>query len=122
MNMGSFPSPAEGSEDAPLDLHAYCVKRPASTYFVRCNGVSLTDGGIAPQDLLVVDCSVTPTHGAIVIARVDGEFTVKRLQLRPSPALVPMNPALPVIALDPDMLEIFGVVTFSVRDHLHVPS
>ncbi|HDS3501224.1 TPA: translesion error-prone DNA polymerase V autoproteolytic subunit [Enterobacter cloacae] len=122
MNMGSFPSPAEGSEDAPLDLHAYCVKRPASTYFVRCNGVSLTDGGIAPQDLLVVDCSVTPTHGAIVVARVDGEFTVKRLQLRPSPALVPMNPDLPVIALAPDMLEIFGVVTFSVRDHLHVPS
>ncbi|WP_238392760.1 S24 family peptidase [Buttiauxella sp. 3AFRM03] len=122
MNMGSFPSPSEGSEDAPLDLHAYCVKRPASTYFLRCKGVSLIDGGIAPHDLLVVDCSVKPTHGAIVIARVDGELMVKRLQLRPFPALVSMNPDLSVIELPPDMLEIFGVVTFSIRDHLHVSS
>ncbi|ECC3269493.1 translesion error-prone DNA polymerase V autoproteolytic subunit [Salmonella enterica] len=115
-----FPSPAEGSEDAPLDLHAYCVKRPASTFFIRCDGLSMIDEGIAPRDLLVVDCSVTPTHGAIVIAKVDGEFTVKRLQLRPTPALIPMNPDFAVIELGQDMLEIFGVVTFSVRDHIHV--
>lgn len=115
-----FPSPAEGSEDAPLDLHAYCVKRPASTFFIRCDGLSMVDEGIAPRDLLVVDCSVTPTHGAIVVARVDGEFTVKRLQLRPTVALIPMNPAFSVIELAPDALDILGVVTFSVRDHLHV--
>lgn len=117
-----FPSPSEGWEDAPLDLHDYCVKRPASTFFIRCDGLSMIDAGIAPRDLLVVDCSVTPTHGAIVVARVDGEFTVKRLQLRPVPALIPMNPDFPVINLTPDMLEIFGVVTFSIRDHLHVSS
>ncbi|MDX7593854.1 translesion error-prone DNA polymerase V autoproteolytic subunit [Citrobacter freundii] len=117
-----FPSPAEGSEDAPLDLHRYCVQRPASTFFIKCDGLSMIDEGIAPRDLLVVDCSIQPSHGAIVVAKVDGEFTVKRLQLRPVPALIPMNPDYPVIPLHPEMLEIFGVVTFSVREHTHVSS
>ncbi|MCU8647143.1 peptidase, partial [Escherichia coli] len=71
-----FPLPSEGIEDQPLDLHDYCVKRPASTFFIRCDGLSMIDAGIAPRDLLVVDCSIRPAHGAIVVARVDGEFTV----------------------------------------------
>jgi DNA polymerase V len=113
---------SDGVEDLPLDLHDYCVKRPASTFFIRCDGLSMIDAGIAPRDLLVVDCSISPTHGAIVVARVDGEFTVKRLQLRPVPALLPMNPDFPVIEIDPELLEIFGIVTFSIRDCLHVPA
>ncbi|WP_188246163.1 translesion error-prone DNA polymerase V autoproteolytic subunit (plasmid) [Enterobacter sp. E12] len=115
-----FPLPSEGIEDQPLDLHNYCVKRPSSTFFIRCDGLSMIDAGIAPRDLLVVDCSIRPEHGAIVVARVDGEFTVKKLQLRPFPALIPMNPDFPVIEVEPELLEIFGVVTFSVRDCLHV--
>lgn len=115
-----FPLPSEGIEDQPLDLHTYCVKRPASTFFIRCDGLSMIDAGIAPRDLLVVDCSVSPVHGSIVVARVDGEFTVKRLQLHPVPALLPMNPDFPVMQIDPELLEIFGVVTFGVRDYLHV--
>ncbi|EAT0258091.1 translesion error-prone DNA polymerase V autoproteolytic subunit [Salmonella enterica] len=117
-----FPLPSEGIEDQPLDLHDYCVKRPASTFFIRCDGLSMIDAGIAPRDLLVVDCSIRPAHGAIVVARVDGEFTVKRLQLRPVPALLPMNPDFPIIEVDPELLEVFGVVTFSIRDCLHVPA
>ncbi|EAT8819521.1 peptidase, partial [Salmonella enterica] len=48
--------------------------------------------------------------------------TVKRLQLRPVPALLPMNPDFPIIEVDPELLEVFGVVTFSIRDCLHVPA
>ncbi|MEL6008197.1 translesion error-prone DNA polymerase V autoproteolytic subunit [Citrobacter portucalensis] len=117
-----FPSPAAGLEDPPLDLHDYCVRRPASTYFIRCKGDSLSGAGITSGDLLVVDCSLKPTHGAIVVARVDGEFTVKRLRLYPTPALEPMNPAYSLIEVEPELLEIFGVVTFGVRDYSHVPA
>lgn len=61
---------------------------------------------------MVLDKSEKPSHGDIVIAAVDGGFTVKVLQLRPRLALQPMNPAFPTIYPDPDALEIFGVVTW----------
>ena len=79
--VAGFPSPAEQYLEPPLDLNALLVKRPAATYFVRVEGDSMINAGINPGDLLVVDRSLTPVDGDIIIASVDGEFTVKRLRV-----------------------------------------
>lgn len=117
-----FPSPAIGYEDVPLDLNEYCIRAKTATYFIRCSGESMTNAGIFDGDLLVVDKSVTAQDGQIVIATIDGEFTVKKLQLRPVPMLLPMNPKYKPIVVEPDMLEIWGVVTFVIHSTNHVSS
>ncbi|HBL7007445.1 translesion error-prone DNA polymerase V autoproteolytic subunit [Citrobacter sp. RHB35-C17] len=104
-----FPSPAADYTEEELDLNTYCIRRPSSTYFVRAIGDSMKDMGLHSGDLMVVDKAEKPLQGDIVIAETDGEFTVKRLQLKPRIALLPMNPAYPT--LYPEELQIFGVVT-----------
>lgn len=106
-----FPSPAQDYVETELDLNEYCIQRRSSTYFVRALGDSMTDIGLCSGDLMIVDKAEKAEHGDIVIAEVDGEFTVKRLLLTPRPALQPMNPAYPTLWPDPDTLQIFGVVT-----------
>ncbi|HAF4865932.1 TPA: translesion error-prone DNA polymerase V autoproteolytic subunit [Salmonella enterica] len=106
-----FPSPAQDYVESELDLNEYCIRHRSSTYFVRAVGNSMTDIGLHSGDLLIVDKAERPVHGDIVIAEIDGEFTVKRLLLTPRPALQPMNPAYPTLWPDPERLQIFGVVT-----------
>nr|WP_176110417.1 translesion error-prone DNA polymerase V autoproteolytic subunit [Izhakiella australiensis] len=106
-----FPSPAGDYVESELDLNEYCIQRPSATFFVRAIGQSMTDFGLYSGDLMIVDKSERPQHGDIVIAEIDGEFTVKRLLLTPRPALQPMNPSFPTLFPDPEQLQIFGVVT-----------
>lgn len=108
-----FPSPATDYTEEELDLNAYCIRRPSSTFFVLAIGDSMRDMGLHSGDLMVVDKAENPMQGDIVIAETDSEFTVKRLQLKPRIALLPMNPAYPV--LYPEELQIFGVVTAFVH-------
>ncbi|MGP3594297.1 translesion error-prone DNA polymerase V autoproteolytic subunit [Vagococcus sp. WN89Y] len=111
-----FPSPAADYVEQRIDLNELLVQHPSSTYFVKAAGDSMIEGGISDGDLLVVDSSRTAEHGDIVIAAVDGEFTVKRLQLRPTIQLNPMNSAYrPIRVTSEDTLEIFGVVTYIVK-------
>lgn len=111
-----FPSPAQDYVEQTLDLNELCIKRPAATYFVRVEGDSMIEAGIHPDDILVVDRSVTPQHGDIVIAQVNGEFTVKELALTPTVQLIPRNKAYPPITFtDGAELALFGVVTNIVR-------
>lgn len=111
-----FPSPAQDYVEGSLDLNELCIQHPAATFFVRVEGESMTEAGIHPNDVLVVDRSVTPKDGDIVIASVDGEFTVKELRSKPTPRLVPRNPAFSPIEIPEDgELEVFGVVTSVVR-------
>ena len=111
-----FPSPAQDYVEATLDLNQLCISRPAATYFVRAAGDSMKDAGIRDGDLLVVDRSITARHGDTVIACVDGEFTVKQLQITPYVALLPANPDYqPIVFQAEQSLEIFGVVTFVIH-------
>lgn len=111
-----FPSPAADYVEQRIDLNELLVAHPSSTYFVKAAGDSMIEGGIHNGDLLVVDSSRTAVHGDIVIAAVDGEFTVKRLQLRPTIQLNPMNSAYsPIVVGCEDTLDIFGVVTYIVK-------
>lgn len=111
-----FPSPAADYVEQRIDLNELLIQHPSATYFVKAAGDSMTEAGISAGDLLVVDSSRKPDHGDIVIAAVDGEFTVKRLQLRPTVQLNPMNSAYsPIIIGSEDTLDVFGVVTFIVK-------
>jgi DNA polymerase V len=111
-----FPSPAADYVEQRIDLNDLLIRHPSATYFVKAAGDSMIEAGISDGDLLVVDSSRTPEHGDIVIAAVDGEFTVKRLQLRPRVQLNPMNSAYsPIIVGSEDSLDVFGVVTYIVK-------
>lgn len=112
-----FPSPAQDYIEKTLDLNELCVRHPAATFYVRASGDSMRGVGIFPGDVLVVDKSLAARHGDIVIAIVDGEFTVKELALKPRPALLARNPSYPPIRLEAEsQVEIFGVVTHAIRD------
>lgn len=111
-----FPSPAQDYVEQALDLNELCIKHPAATYFVRVQGDSMIDAGIYPNDVLVVDRSVTARQGDVIIASVHGELTVKELQLQPTPQLVARNAAYaPILLADESELEVFGVVTNVIR-------
>lgn len=112
-----FPSPAQDYVEQTLDLNDLCVQRPAATFFVRVAGDSMTEAGIYPEDILVVDRSVTAHQGDVVIASLHGELTVKQLQLHPRLRLIPRNRAYPPIDVPEDAeFEIFGVVTNVIRN------
>ena len=112
-----FPSPAEDHKDRDLDLNEHLVKHPAATYFVRAAGDSMRDAGIFDGDLLVVDRSLAPRNGSVVVAAVNGELTVKRLKKCGNrPYLSPENPAhLPIWIDEGETLEVWGVVTHVVH-------
>lgn len=76
-----FPSPAADYREDKLDLNEHLIKNPPATFFVRVAGDSMKDAGIHPDDLLVVDRSIKPRDKSVVIAAVDGEYTVKRLKI-----------------------------------------
>ncbi len=113
-----FPSPADDYIEASLNLNEYIIQHPSSTFFVRASAHSMINAGIFSGDLLVVDKSLTPTHGRIIIAAIDGELTVKRLwreanrvQLRPE-----NNQYQPIdITAQQDMV-IWGVVTHVIHE------
>lgn len=114
-----FPSPADDYLESHLDLNQLVITHPAATFFVRAAGDSMTGAGIASGDLLVVDRSLKPTHGRIVIAAINGELTVKRLYLGEHGAqLRAENPRYAPIPLTEDLdAVIWGVVTHHVRRH-----
>ncbi|AMO49302.1 DNA polymerase V [Kosakonia oryzendophytica] len=111
-----FPSPAQDYVEQSLDLNKLVVKHPSATYFVRVSGDSMIGAGISDGDLLVVDRSLTPVHGDIVVAAVAGEFTVKELRTRPSLQLMPHNANYaPITFQSEEELQLFGVVTFTLK-------
>lgn len=112
-----FPSPADDYVDRTLDLNEELITRPAATFFLRAGGRSMQGAGIYDGDLLVVDRSISPRPGMVVIAVVNGEFTVKRLrQTDEGPVLAAEHPDYPSIPLGPDIdAWTWGVVTYVIH-------
>lgn len=112
-----FPSPATDHIDQCLDLTEYLVLHPEATFFLRVKGDSMTGAGIHHGDLLIVDRSLEPASGRVVVAALNGELTVKRLQRsRGRITLQAENPAYPDIAVsDGHDLQIWGVVAHVVH-------
>ena len=118
-----FPSPADDFEEAELDIAAHLVQNPDSTFFIRAQGDSMLMAGIHSGDVLVVDKSVEPKVGSVVIAVIDGEMTVKELgRVGSRYALVPRPvdvEAYPVVVVGPDQeLRVWGVVVGVARSML----
>ena len=112
-----FPSPADDYMEASIDLNQHYIRHPAATFFVRVKGHSMIGAGIQNGDLLIVDRALEAKSGAIVIAVVNGELTVKRLIINNNKAyLKPENPDFPIINIANDMeLHIWGVVAHVIH-------
>lgn len=112
-----FPSPADDHLERPLDLHELLVEHPAATFFVRARGDSMVGAGIQSGDMLIVDRSLHAASGAIVVARIDGEFTVKRfVQEKKRIRLVAEHPGFPPIEVTQDSdFQVWGVVTYVIH-------
>lgn len=111
-----FPSPADDHLDGELNLHEHVVRRPASTYFVRAEGDSMLGDGIHDGDLLVVDRSLEPLPGRVIVIAVDGEPTVKRLAHQGGgTVLLASNPHFAPIPLEGRECHVWGVVTHVVH-------
>jgi len=113
-----FPSPAEELGYQSLDLNQRLIPHPHSTYIIRIIGESMKNCGIMPGDLAIVDRSRTPKHCDTVIAVLNGEMTIKRLEKRHGKiALVPENDDYETIQIqEGDDFEIWGVVTSVIHE------
>ncbi|RTZ66843.1 MAG: DNA polymerase V [Aquificaceae bacterium] len=105
------PTPTDDYIDNYLSLNDLLIKREDSSFFIRVVGLSMVDANIYPDDILIVDRSMEAVHGKVVIAILDNELTVKRLDLSgDSPVLKSENPEYPNIPVNSELL-IWGVVT-----------
>ncbi|WP_110693276.1 LexA family protein [Salinicola halophyticus] len=113
-----FPSPADDYIEAELDLIAHIVQRPSATFYVRAAGDSMERYGIFSGDILVVDRSLEPADGDIVVIAVDGEITCKRLgKIGQRPYLLAGNENYKPIPLVNAECHVWGVVTHNVHSH-----
>jgi DNA polymerase V len=108
-----FPSPADDYIEKTLDLNELLVQKPAATFFARAQGESMLGAGIHHNDILVVDRSIEPVPGKIVICALNGELTVKRLERDGGQwQLKAENKHYPDIAIHEELeMVIWGVVT-----------
>jgi DNA polymerase V len=115
-----FPSPAADYTDEPLNLHDYLVPRPAATLFHRVQDEAMNGASITIGDLLIVDRSLKPTHGRLVLVRMDGETLVRRLQLLGRVGkLVAANPKYAEIDLKEGVdHRILGVVRYRIHSFI----
>ena len=105
------PTPTDDYVDNYLSLNDLLIKREDSSFFIRVVGLSMVDANIYPDDILIVDRSMEAVHGKVVIAILDNELTVKRLDLSgENPVLKSENPEYPNIPVNSELL-IWGVVT-----------
>jgi DNA polymerase V len=112
-----FPSPADDYVERRLSLDEHLIQHRESTFFMRVAGHSMRELGIFDGDLLVVDRAVPAAHGSVVVAVVDGEFTVKQLLYTPQgKVLRAAHPDYPETPIRPEQdFSIWGVVQWNVH-------
>ncbi|MFG6385757.1 MAG: translesion error-prone DNA polymerase V autoproteolytic subunit [Muribaculaceae bacterium] len=116
-----FPSPAQDYIDRSLDLNRDLISHPAATFYARVVGVSMIDAGIDEGDILVIDRALTPRQGDIVVAFINGEFTVKYIDLSQQDfgkiLLKPANDKFePITISDNDEFTVWGVVSKIIKN------
>ena len=112
-----FPSPAEDLGAQRIDLSMLLVTHTQATYFLKASGHSMVEAGIFDGDIMVVDRAIKPRHGHIVVAVVDGDFTVKRLYQRAGRVkLRAANVTFPeIVPKEGQTIEVWGVVTATIK-------
>ncbi|MEI7606171.1 MAG: S24 family peptidase [Rhodospirillaceae bacterium] len=115
---GGFPSPAADHTEGTLDLVRLVVRKPAATFYMRVVGASMAGAGIGDGDVVVVDRSLTPRDGDVVVAVIGDGLACKRVAKVADGWELASEGDGPTIAIDPDQgVEIWGVVTWSFREH-----
>ena len=114
-----FPSPAQDYMSESIDLNQELIRHPATTFYARAVGDSMKGCGIDDGDLLVIDKAISPQNGDIVVAYIDGEFTLKKVRLEPDGSclwLIPANDEYPPIqvTVETDII-IWGVLTYTIK-------
>ncbi|WP_346797489.1 translesion error-prone DNA polymerase V autoproteolytic subunit [Halomonas sp. Bachu 37] len=113
-----FPSPSQDYEMRRLDLNQRLVKQPAATFYLSVTGDSMEALGIQANDLLIVDRSIPPRPGHILVAMVEGEIVVKRYETRRGqPFLCSSNPRYPPIPLEDSDCQVWGVVRAVIHEY-----
>ena len=112
-----FPSPAEDHIDIALDLNEHLISHPAATFYVYAKGSSMKNAGIYDGDLMIVDRAIDPAHKSIVVAVIDGEFTVKRIsKINDKLFLLPENEEYhPIEIKDTCNFQIWGIVIYTIH-------
>ena len=112
-----FPSPADDYLDMDLNSHDYLVQHPSATFCVRAIGDSMVDAGIQSSDVMVIDRALTPKNNDIILAVVNGEFTVKRIKKSEDELyLMPANENYKPMKITEEMnFQVWGVVTFIIH-------
>ena len=112
-----FPSPADDHLDVSLDLNEYLIKHPSATFYIYVKGDSMINDGIYNGDIMIVDRAISPKSKDVVIAVIDGEFTVKRIHKKNNKIyLQPSNKNYQTICITNEMdFQIWGVVTHTIH-------
>ena len=115
-----FPSPADDHTEENIDLNEHLISNPSSTFFLRVKGDSMINAGIKDKDLIIVDKSLIAKPGNIVIAMIDGEFTIKRLSIKNDELyLKAENHNYPDFSFKNHIdVQIWGVVIYSIHSYL----
>ena len=115
-----FPSPADDYTEENIDLNEHLISNPFSTFFLRVKGESMINAGIKDKDLIIVDKSLIAKPGDIIIAMIDGEFTIKRLSIKNNELyLKSENHNYPNFRLKNHInVQIWGVVIYSIHSYL----
>ena len=114
-----FPSPAEDFTELSISLDKHLIQNPAATFMAYANGNSMSRIGIHHGDILIIDRSLSARDGDVIIALLNGEFTVKQVSIVDKGLfLVPQNPQYSSVQITTEMgFEVWGVVIFSIRKH-----
>ena len=114
-----FPSPADDYTEENIDLNEHLISNPFSTFFLRVKGESMINAGIKDKDLIIVDKSLIAKPGNIVIAMIDGEFTIKRLSIKNDELyLKAENHNYPDFSFKNHIdVQIWGVVIYSIHSY-----
>ncbi len=112
-----FPSPAGDFKEERISLDKELIKNKEATFFARVSGESMINAGLEDGDLIVIDRSLEPTNNKIAVCFIDGEFTVKRLQVKKNKIwLKPENTNYKAIEVKEDNeLIIWGIVTNVIK-------
>ena len=115
-----FPSPADDYTEENIDLNEHLISNQFSTFFLRVKGDSMINAGIKDKDLIIVDKSLIAKPGNVVIAMIDGEFTIKRLSIKNNELyLKAENHNYPDFRFKNHIdVQIWGVVIYSIHSYL----
>lgn len=112
-----FPSPAQNYINESIDLNVELIKHPASTFFGKVSGDSMIEEGIEEGDILIIDKSLEPINGDLAVCCIDGEFTLKRIEIEDNCIrLMPSNATFkPIVVTLDDQFTVWGIVTYTIK-------